>query len=81
MTAFEGKCRIIIELRKHLKRCFVVILQSEYWKKVWYPSLCIALSSTFMKFKESRNMIVGKSSVKSVCTWQKMNLICPKPAI
>ena len=26
VTAFEGKCRNIIELREHLKLCFLVIL-------------------------------------------------------
>ena len=26
VTAFEGDCRTIIELRKHLKLCFLVIL-------------------------------------------------------
>ena len=27
VTAFEGECRNIIELREHLKLCFLVILQ------------------------------------------------------
>ena len=26
VTAFEGKCRDIIELREHLKLCFLIIL-------------------------------------------------------
>ena len=26
MTAFEGECRNIIELREHLKLCFLIIL-------------------------------------------------------
>ena len=27
VTAFEGKCRNIIELREHLKLCFLIILR------------------------------------------------------
>ena len=29
VTAFEGECRNIIELHKHLKLCFLIILVSE----------------------------------------------------
>ena len=29
MTAFEGECRNIIELREHLKLCFLIILVEE----------------------------------------------------
>ena len=29
VTAFEGECRNIIELREHLKLCFLIILDDE----------------------------------------------------
>ena len=29
VTAFEGECRNIIELREHLKLCFLIILDRE----------------------------------------------------
>ena len=33
VTAFEGECRNIIELREHLKLCFLVILFSFDWRQ------------------------------------------------
>ena len=32
VTAFEGECRNIIELREHLKLCFLIILVRVYFR-------------------------------------------------
>ena len=60
VTAFEGECRNIIELREHLKLCFLIILArclshysqgsnpSRAWGKVaWFPQSLITGKSHF----------------------------------
>ena len=42
MTAFEGECRSIIELRGHLKLCFLVIL---YLLCIVYVSIIVSTCS------------------------------------
>ena len=46
-TAFEGECRNIIELREHLKLCFLIILVVVVVVVVAYPSSLLFLTGVF----------------------------------
>ena len=75
VTAFEGECRNIIELREHLKLCFLIILKlplglCAFWKRELY-FMGVSAPMTMSRSSEGELNLVGRFRSRSESRDQK----------